>query len=71
MSKAYQYHEDEKAKGNFERGMKALFKAPKTVRVGAPAKGKKTPRKPDRPCGKSSLSYFTAQLADNSKDIVT
>ena len=49
MKRTYIYHEGEKAKRNFERGMKALFKAPKTVRVGgASAKGKKTSRKSER-----------------------
>ena len=50
MKKKHEYHEGPKAKEGFERTMVALFKAPKTVRVGQAAGGakKKASRSADR-----------------------
>ena len=41
MKHEHEYHEGPKAARKFDRTMKALFKAPKTVRVGKAAKSKK------------------------------
>lgn len=37
----YEYNEGDKARGNFEKAMKTIFKAPKRpkAKVGTPAKG--------------------------------
>ncbi len=50
MARRYEYHEGPRAKEDFERTMVALFKAPKTVRVGQASDGakKKASRPADR-----------------------
>ena len=51
MVRTYKYESGKKAKKKFERAMIALFKAPKTVRVGQASKkasSGKTSRKSER-----------------------